>query len=168
MQTGLPKIALPLAAGAFAVAASTTLYRPSFTLAPVERVVAAPAASMPAPSEAPKLAEAPAPAPGMDGRSARQDASSLPLGETEKLYRRGQALIGVGDFAAARLLLSRASEAGHAGAIFALASTYDPNVLAKVKVKGLVGEPEKAKELYARALAEGLQDARVRMAALGG
>ena len=86
--------------------------------------------------------------------------------EAEKLYRRAEGLVADGDFAGARLLLERAVEAGHAGAIFMLASTYDPNVLGKVNALGLKGEPEKAKALYQQALAAGIEDSNSRLSAL--
>jgi hypothetical protein len=86
--------------------------------------------------------------------------------EAEKLYRRAEGLVADGDFAGARLLLERAVEAGHAGAIFMLASTYDPNVLGKVKALGMTGEPDKAKALYQQALAAGIDDSTGRLSAL--
>jgi hypothetical protein len=86
--------------------------------------------------------------------------------EADKLYRRAEGLVADGDFAGARLLLERAVEAGHAGAIFMLASTYDPNVLGKVNALGLKGEPEKARALYQQALAAGIDDSNSRLSAL--
>jgi hypothetical protein len=86
--------------------------------------------------------------------------------EAEKLYRRAEGLVADGDFAGARLLLERAVEAGHAGALFMLASTYDPNVLSKVNALGIKGEPEKAKALYQQALAAGIDDSNGRLSAL--
>jgi hypothetical protein len=86
--------------------------------------------------------------------------------EADKLYRRAEGLVADGDFAGARLLLERAVEAGHAGAIFMLASTYDPNVLGKVSALGLKGEPQKAKVLYQQALAAGIEDSNGRLSAL--
>ena len=84
------------------------------------------------------------------------------------MVTRGKALMDAGDFAAARLLLNRAADAGDAGATFALAATYDPNVLAAKGARGLAGDPGQAKALYARALTAGIADARQRMEALGG
>ncbi|MBV9065430.1 MAG: hypothetical protein JO004_06645 [Methylobacteriaceae bacterium] len=86
--------------------------------------------------------------------------------EAERLYRRAEGLVTDGDFAGARLLLERAVEAGHAGAIFMLASTYDPNVLGKVKALGIRGEPAKARALYQQALAAGVDDSNGRLSAL--
>jgi len=86
--------------------------------------------------------------------------------EADKLYRRAEGLVADGDFAGARLLLERAVEAGHAGALFMLASTYDPNVLGKVNALGIKGEPDKAKALYQQALAAGIEDSNGRLSAL--
>ena len=87
-------------------------------------------------------------------------------GRGGKLDRRAEDLVADGDFAGARLLLERAVEAGHAGAVFMLASTYDPNVLGKVNALGIAGEPEKAKALYQQALAAGIEDSNGRLSAL--
>ena len=92
----------------------------------------------------------------------------LPASEVTNLYEHGQALIAEGDYASARLLLTRATEAGHADAAFALASSFDPNELAKARVRGLGGEADKAREYYALALAHGVDEARTRLQALGG
>ncbi len=94
--------------------------------------------------------------------------STIAIGpeEAEKLYRRAEGLVADGDFAGARLLLERAVEAGHAGALFMLASTYDPNVLGKVNALGIKGEPEKAKALYQQALAAGIEDSNGRLSRL--
>jgi TPR repeat protein len=86
--------------------------------------------------------------------------------EADKLFRRAEGLVADGDFAGARLLLERAVEAGHAGALFMLASTYDPNVLGKVNALGIKGEPDKAKALYQQALAAGIEDSNGRLSAL--
>jgi TPR repeat protein len=171
-RSSMDRLALPISIAAFVMAGVGTLFRPGFALTHANAVVTPPPAI---------VAQASAPAAPAIAVSAATVASanpapvaipapqySLSQAELEKLYARGQVLIGAGDFAAARLLLIRASEAGHPGATFALASTYDPNVLAKGRVKGLVGEPEQAKQLYARALAAGMNDARQRIAALGG
>lgn len=173
----LRKFLPPLALGAIVLAGSVSLFRPSYSIAPSTQRANVAVPPRPASTEPAKAPVAPtgmapaASAPALEtGRSAVTAAPirAMPAPEVEKLYQRGQALIRVGDFAAARLLLGRASEAGHPGATFALASTYDPNVLARVRVQGLEGEPEQAKALYAKALAEGMQDAKPRLEALGG
>jgi hypothetical protein len=106
------------------------------------------------------------PVPGKAATVTTKSTVAIGPEEAEKLYRRAEGLVADGDFAGARLLLERAVEAGHAGAIFMLASTYDPNVLGKVNALGLRGEPEKAKVLYQQALAAGIEDSTGRLSAL--
>ncbi len=160
----IAKLAVPLAIGVFVIGAAGTLFRPAFvvsgpvSLPIVEKQAAAQDAARQTPTSEPTLAM---------GRSV--DAPRPPTAQDiERTFERGQGLVASGDFAAARLLFSRAAEAGHAGAIFALASTYDPNVLAARGARGLVGEPDQARALYAKALEAGVASAKERMAALGG
>lgn len=59
--------------------------------------------------------------------------------------------IGVGDMAGARALLNSGQEISPASMTFALAETYDPNMLASWQTRGVAAEPERAKALYMRA-----------------
>jgi TPR repeat protein len=95
-------------------------------------------------------AEPPSVAPAMR----RLDAE-----EIEALIRRGEAFILQGDFAAARLMLQRAAEAGNGRAAVMLGATYDPVVLRRVGVVGFKAEPEHAREWYERAVALGASEA---------
>jgi hypothetical protein len=97
-----------------------------------------------------------------------QPAVSDPRGrpETARLIARASALLGQGDIGAARIVLERASDTGSARASFMLAETYDPAVLAAWGTYGTRGEVTKARELYAKAHAGGIQEARKRMNAL--
>ena len=90
----------------------------------------------------------------------------LPAAELQRLTIRASELLRLGDISGARLLLGRAAASGDARAIFALAETYDPNRLAALGVRGIRGEPERAKALYAEALAEGVAEARLRLSDL--
>ena len=56
------------------------------------------------------------------------------------LYKRSEELIVQGDIAAARLMLTRAAEAGDARAAFALGATYDFDVLRKLGVLGVAAD----------------------------
>ena len=87
--------------------------------------------------------------------------------EIDTLIRRGEAFILQGDFAAARLMLQRAAEAGNGRAAVMLGATYDPVMLRRVGVVGLKAEPERAREWYERAVALGSSEASARMAELG-
>lgn len=90
-------------------------------------------------------------------------ASSAP---EDRIVKRADALLQSGDVSGARLLLEHAMESGNAQAAFMLAETFDPNVLSQIGVLGIRGDPAKARELYARALALGVRQAGERMQAL--
>ena len=86
--------------------------------------------------------------------------------EAAKLIARASALLGQGDIGAARIVLERASETGNAKASFMLAETYDPAILTAWGTYGTRGEVTKARELYAKAHAGGIQEAKNRLNAL--
>jgi TPR repeat protein len=75
-------------------------------------------------------------------------------------------LIAQADISAARLVLERAASSGDTRAIFALAETYDPNMLSAWRVHGIKGDRDRANALYAEALAKGENEARSRIFAL--
>jgi hypothetical protein len=79
------------------------------------------------------------------------------------LLRRADALIASGDVAAARLVLRRAAEAGDAEAAMALAGTYDPANLAKLRVRGIVSDLAMARSWYEKAKAFGSAEASRRL-----
>lgn len=83
------------------------------------------------------------------------------------LTARATGLLRQGDIGAARAVLERAAELGSAQAHFALAETYDPNVLAKWGAYGTRSDATKARELYAKAEAKGVTEAKERFDALG-
>ena len=158
------RLAVPLAIGVFIIGAAGTLFKPAY-------VVSGPAlvpmtAKQAATKETARPADEPAATLSM-GRSVDASHVRSSAADTERTFERGQALVASGDFAAARLLFTRAADAGHAGAVFALASTYDPNVLSARGARGLVGEPDQARALYAKALEAGVPGAKERLAALG-
>jgi hypothetical protein len=86
--------------------------------------------------------------------------------EAAKLIARASALLGQGDIGAARIVLERASETGSAKASFMLAETYDPAILTAWGTYGTRSEVTKARELYAKAHAGGIQEAKNRFDAL--
>jgi len=63
-------------------------------------------------------------------------------------------------------VLERAVEMGSAQASFSLAETFDPLILAKWGTYGTRGDAIKAKDLYAKADAAGIQEAKARFEAL--
>jgi TPR repeat protein len=82
------------------------------------------------------------------------------------LIVRARALLGQGNIGAARIVLERAAETGSALASFTLAETYDPAILSTWKTFGTRGDAKKARELYAKAQAGGIQYAKDRLDAL--
>lgn len=83
----------------------------------------------------------------------------LDAGEIAALLKRGDALIASGDVAAARLVLRRAAEAGDARAAMMLAGTYDPTVLEKLGVHGVVPDLVMARSWYEKARRFGAPEA---------
>jgi hypothetical protein len=86
--------------------------------------------------------------------------------DATRLLARAEELIQAGDISAARLMLERAMQSGSAAATFRLAETFDPQVLAQWQTRGIKGDVERARELYARALANGIADSKLRIEAL--
>lgn len=86
--------------------------------------------------------------------------------EMASLLVRSDTLIASGDVAAARLVLRRAAEAGNARAATTLAGTYDPAVLAKLGVRGIVPDIEMARTWYEKAKQFGSPEASRRLEAL--
>ena len=82
-------------------------------------------------------------------------------------YRKGQDLMGRGDIDAARRFFERAADMGLSQAALALAATYDPNELAKLKVVGLAGNAAAARKWYDRAAELGAAEATDRLHRLG-
>ena len=77
-----------------------------------------------------------------------------------KLIARAEQLLRDQDIGGARLLLERAAKSDN-WAVFLLAETYDPQVLADRKVIGVSGDRTKARELYLRA-SSGIPEAQER------
>lgn len=82
------------------------------------------------------------------------------------LRKMGDDYISSGDFVGARAVLERAADSGDASAAFAIASTYDPVVLARFKVRGLEPDIVKAEFWYERARALGSSEAPHRLQAM--
>jgi hypothetical protein len=88
------------------------------------------------------------------------------VSEIARLMARADALLAQGDIASARIVLERAVDLGSAKAAFALAETYDPIVLDAWRTFGTLGDVARAKQLYAKAKAGGVQEAQDRLNAL--
>jgi TPR repeat protein len=92
-------------------------------------------------------------------KSKSQTIHQLSAEETAALLKRGNELVSSGDFAAARLVLRRAAEAGNAPAAFALAGTYNPITLEKLQAHGLTPDLAIARYWYEKAREFGSPDA---------
>jgi len=83
----------------------------------------------------------------------------LDASEITALLKRADSLIASGDVAAARLVLRRAAEAADARAAMMLAGTYDPTVLEKLGVHGVVPDLAMARSWYEKAKRFGASEA---------
>lgn len=100
------------------------------------------------------IAEPPAPAPAL---------RPLEREEIAMLVKRSEDLVAQGDIASARLMLTRAAEAGDARAALALGATYDANVLRKLGVIGVAADAAKARGWYEKAAEYGSGEATRRL-----
>jgi TPR repeat protein len=71
-----------------------------------------------------------------------------------------------GDIVAARRLLELAAEGSHPDALFALAETYDPRVLAEWGVVGTKADPAMARKFYEKAASRGANGTGARLFAM--
>jgi hypothetical protein len=94
------------------------------------------------------------------------NSNSKKAAEGAALLARASALLGQGDIGAARIVLERAVEMGSVQASFLLAETYDPLILAKWRTLGTRGDAVRAQDLYAKADAAGMKEAKARIEAL--
>ena len=104
--------------------------------------------------------------------NARDDASDGPTPvaasvnlDLPRLMARARLLLVQGDISAARIVLERAAEGGNAPALFALAETFDPAMLSAWGTLGTQGDVARAQDLYAKAFAGGVLEAKERMGA---
>ncbi len=88
---------------------------------------------------------------------------SLDREELAMLLKRSEELITQGDIASARLMLTRAAEAGDARAALALGATFDKDVLRKLGVLGVSGDSRRRSAWYAKAAEFGLGEATRRL-----
>ena len=84
-----------------------------------------------------------------------------------QFYNKGLELLERGDVDAARKFFERAADQGLSQAAMTLATTYDPNELAKLKVVGLQGNAIAARKWYDRAAQLGATEAGERLRRLG-
>jgi len=124
----------------------------------------------PAGATAPQISTDPKP---VQTPAAEAQSQSAPLRhavtpvEAAAYIARARTKVQQGDIAGARRLLERASAGDEGDALFALAETYDPRMLAKWGVLGTKPDLSLAKELYSKAASRGAQGAKERLLALG-
>ncbi|TWB07339.1 hypothetical protein [Bradyrhizobium stylosanthis] len=111
-------------------------------------------------------APTPAPAPVAAQPAPPEPARTLDADTLAGLMTRARSLIGVGDIAAARLLLERAANAKDATAALLLAQTYDPAVLGTSDARSVTADAAAARDWYQRAATLGSAEARQRLARL--
>ena len=114
-------------------------------------------------------AQPPQPTPVQAATSVQQ--SALPAREPDvgaALLLEGRQLIENGDVAGARQVLTRAIETQPVKpeALFALAETFDPNMLAAWGARAVTADVPRARALYAKSLDGGLEKASARLGAL--
>jgi hypothetical protein len=130
--------------------------------------------------ESPSVSEVPRadstarePASASDRKVATRTEPSTPANgvahspvDEQRLLARASALLRQADISGARPLLERAVERGSARAAFMLAETYDVRVLQSWRAHGVAGDLTKARQLYERAQAGGIEDAKQRIESL--
>jgi hypothetical protein len=109
------------------------------------------AAESPSAASAGETTPEPAPQPVADG-------PRLSAAEIAALVTRGDAFLGVGDIASARLFFERAADSGDGRAAMRMAVTYDAEFLDRAGLHGVRGDPEQAARWYWRARALGKTD----------
>jgi hypothetical protein len=86
-------------------------------------------------------------------------AGKLDPKRASQFVKRGIELIRTGNFAAARLLLRPAAEAGDPEAALLLGATFDPAVVSDLGALGLAPDPNVARAWYQRAMEAGSDEA---------
>ncbi len=124
------------------------------------KLIAEPAPGSMLASAETKVAPPPPPSPAPDPVAAvRPQVRELDAESIKLLMQQGEQFVASGDLVAARLVYRRAAESGNAAAALALGATFDPVVLAKIGVKGIGADIEKARSWYEKAKEFGSPDA---------
>jgi hypothetical protein len=113
---------------------------------------------------------APEGAPARDEAPTRGENVPLTPEQREQalaLHAKGQSYLEQGNIYAARKFFERAAEVGWAPSAVALAATYDPDELAKLKTVGLQADPAAARKWYEVARQLGSAEASERLRRLG-
>ena len=113
-------------------------------------------------------APAPAPQAAAPPNSTTRALSAPQLAPADRqralgLHAKGEEQLGRGNIYAARQFFERAAEVGLADSALALAATYDPAELARLKVVGLKPQPGEARKWYEKARELGAPEADARL-----
>ncbi len=114
-----------------------------------------------------ETARGPVPPSGAVPTPRRPSPPAMSAAMVSSLIRLGDAKLSTGDISAARLLFTRAADAGNARAATKMGQTYDPAYLAEIGATGIAPDPGAAKDWYTRAAALGDADAVSRLKQLG-
>jgi hypothetical protein len=106
------------------------------------------------------------PAPLVVSTALVDQNARAPESGSDDLLDRARQKVEAGDFRGARDLLNGHEDGDNAATSFALAETYDPNMLAAWDARGVEADAKKARQLYNKALSLGLKRARARLEAL--
>ena len=161
-----------------AVAASATapdLRAPEVRTVRVQVQELEPAAEAPAPlvtssvdtrpaADTPQIVEQPSPA-AVAARLAEMQASEA-RARQERLLVSALRRVENGDVPGAREMLTAAEDGTQGSVTFALAETFDPNMLAAWGARGVTADVARAKALYRKALGLGVAHAQIRLEAL--
>jgi hypothetical protein len=112
-------------------------------------------------SQAPEQSSASALAARMADSQAAESRSRL-----ENMLAQALRRVENGDVSGAREMLAVAEEGSQGSVSFALAETYDPNMLAAWGSRGVAADVAKARALYRKALNLGVANAQIRLEAL--
>ncbi len=111
----------------------------------------------------PEIAPAPPPVAPVVREAARDPSAAGPTAvpsqpvhrldpaDIKLLVQQGEQFVAAGDLVTARVVFQRAAEAGDAMGALAMGATYDPIVLAKLGVRGIEADVEKARTWYKKA-----------------
>ncbi|MGI9422010.1 MAG: hypothetical protein ACR2PA_02375 [Hyphomicrobiaceae bacterium] len=154
-ELATPPAAPPAAEADGLGAATVTAARTSETTTTIETTAPAARVAPPASSvrEVARMPEATISRPGA--------AAPAPLS-----VERAQVMLKNGKVDEGRMVLAKLASKGSGPAIFALAESFDPNVLAAWGTEGAKADPEKAKMFYSMALKQGVANAEGRLNAL--
>ena len=144
----------------------TPVQTPVQTPAPV---TAAPPSTQPEAANSPESANEPTSETKTTAVAPTEQSSTEQAGRVAAnpvTLEKARETIKAGDMDGARVMLARLASQGNSDAIFALAETFDPNVLAAWGTQGEEADSEKARMFYSMALAQGVDRAATRLQAL--